>query len=151
MTKVSVPPSRHMFLSKWLQFSGSCPKTPQYAPRHAQDAPKTPKRRPQEPPRAPKSHPRRPGTPQWSQVRANIDLRVIMLKKVTTPKRLKKWCKFKDDHVPGHHNWVHFLSFFVCDAGSCLKTHQDAPKTLLGRSKDPSRRPRTPIGFVLGF
>ena len=38
----------------------------------------------------------------------------------------------------------------MCDAGSCFKTHQDAPKTLLGRSKDPSGRPRTPNGFGLG-
>ena len=59
-----------------------------------------------------------------------------MLKPVTTPKIFKNHAILWNYQVPGHQNWINFLSFFVCDAGSCFKTHQDAPKTLPRRSQD---------------
>ena len=72
------------------------------------------------------------------------------MKTVTSPKLSKAQCNFKDLSSSGEPKQFQFFMFFVCNVGSCFETHQDAPKTLLGRSRDPSRRPRAPLGFGLG-
>ena len=112
----------------------------------AYDAPRCPQTRPrrrQDPPRAAQERPRAPedapGPLKWSQVGAKIELRwVLMLKTVTSPKLLKKQCDLKGLSSCGAPKPSHFLCFFVRNAGSCCKTHQDAaPGTLQRPFKTP--------------